>query len=159
MSGNERLTLETLKNRRVTVMGLGRFGGGVSVTRFLVSHGAVVTLTDLANEAELSESLMALEPFRPARMVLGRHDEHDFREAELVVVNPAVKPDNPFLKIAQAAGVSLTSEMNLFWQFHRGKTVAVTGSNGKSTTTAMIHAILRKRGLRPVGWQHRAEPP
>ena len=144
MSGKERLTIDSLKNRRVTVMGLGRFGGGVSVTRFLASHGAIVTLTDLASETDLGESLAALEPHSPARIILGRHDESDFRETDLVVVNPAVKPDNPYLKIAQEAGVPLTSEMNLFWQFHRGKTVAVTGSNGKSTTTAMIHAILQR---------------
>lgn len=147
MSGKERLTIDSLKDRRVTVMGLGRFGGGASVTRFLVSHGAIVTLTDLASEADLGESLAALEPHWPARMMLGRHDESDFRNTDLVIVNPAVKPDNPYLKIAQDAGIPLTSEMNLFWQFHRGKTVAVTGSNGKSTTTAMIHAILQKAGI------------
>lgn len=148
MLGIERLTIDSLKNLKVTVMGLGRFGGGVSVTRFLVKRGAYVTLTDLASEADLCESLEALKPFCPARMVLGRHEESDFRDAQVVVVNPAVKPDNPYLKIAKDAGALLTSEMNMFWQFHRGKTVAVTGSNGKSTTTAMIHAILLQAGLK-----------
>lgn len=142
-----RFTIDSLKNRRVTVMGLGRFGGGVSVTRFLVSRGAIVTLTDQANAAELKESLAALDPFPPARLVLGQHEERDFREADLVIVNPAVKPDNPFLQVAREAGVPLSSEMNLFWQFHRGKVVAVTGSNGKSTTSAMIHAILQQAGF------------
>ena len=80
--------------------------------------------------------------------MLGRHEEADFRNADLIVVNPAVRPENPFLKIAAAAGVPRSSEMNLFWQFHRGKTVAVTGSNGKSTTAAMIHAILQRAGFR-----------
>ena len=64
-------TPAAFQNRRVTVMGLGRFGGGVSVTRFLVAHGAIVTLTDLADEAELSESLKALEPYRPGAACAG----------------------------------------------------------------------------------------
>ncbi len=129
-------------------MGLGRFGGGVAAARFLLQRGAIVTLTDLAKEAELTESLEALAPYAPARMVFGRHEEDDFRQADLIVVNPAVKPENPFLKIAQSAGVPLTSEMNLFWQFHQGRSVAVTGSNGKSTTSAMIYEILRHAGFR-----------
>ncbi len=141
-------TFASFQDRRVTVMGLGRFGGGVAVTRFLIERGAMVTLTDLANEAALSASLQALEPFRPARLVLGRHEETDFQNADLIVVNPAVRPDNPFLKIAEKAGVPRSSEMNLFWRFHRGKTVAVTGSNGKSTTAAMVHAILDRTGFR-----------
>ncbi len=139
---------DDFNNRRVTVMGLGRFGGGVSVTRFLVRRGAIVTLTDLAEEAELSDSLTALEPYCPARLVLGRHEEADFQNADLIVVNPAVRPENPFLRIADAAGVPRSSEMNLFWQFRQGKVVAVTGSNGKSTTAALIYAILQRAGFR-----------
>lgn len=135
------------KNRRVTVMGLGRFGGGIAVTRFLVQRGAVVTLTDTASETELADSLNALVPYRPARLVLGRHEEQDFRNVDCIVVNPAVKPNHPLLQIAMAAGVPLTSEMSLFWALQRGRIVAVTGSNGKSTTAAMIHAILREAGI------------
>lgn len=142
------LSSDSWKNRRVTVMGLGRFGGGAGVTRFLVQRGAIVTLTDLASEADLLGSLKSLEPYRPSRLVLGRHEERDFREAELVVVNPAVKPGNPFVEIAKSAGVPITSEMNLFWERNQGRTVAVTGSNGKSTTAAMIHAILKAAGFR-----------
>lgn len=148
MEFSKSLPFKSWKNRRVTVMGLGRFGGGVAVTRFLVQRGAVVTLTDLASEAELAESLEALKPFLPARLVLGRHEERDFRDTDCLVVNPAVKPDNPFLKLAADAGVPLTSEMNLFWQSHRGRSIAVTGSNGKSTTAAMIHAMLSQAGFR-----------
>jgi len=131
------------KTRRVTVMGLGTFGGGAAVTRFLVERGAIVTLTDLKSETELAASLQTLAPHFPERLVLGRHEERDFREADWIVVNPAVKPDNSFLDIAQTSGASLTTEMNVFWDRHRGRTIAVTGSNGKSTTAAMVHAILQ----------------
>ncbi|MCA9071552.1 MAG: UDP-N-acetylmuramoyl-L-alanine--D-glutamate ligase, partial [Planctomycetaceae bacterium] len=136
------------KNRRVTVMGLGRFGGGIGVTRFLVRHGAVVTLTDQANESDLTDSLNALTPHQPARLVLGRHEERDFEQTDCIVVNPAVKPNHPLLQLARAKGIPLTSEMNLFWQLQQGRIIAVTGSNGKSTTSAMIHAILGETGIR-----------
>jgi UDP-N-acetylmuramoylalanine--D-glutamate ligase len=79
---------------------------------------------------------------------LGRHDEADFRNADLVVVNPAVHPGNPYLQIAMDAGIPRTSEMNLFWQWNPATVVAVTGSNGKSTTTALIHSIVRSTGRR-----------
>ncbi|WP_010587762.1 UDP-N-acetylmuramoyl-L-alanine--D-glutamate ligase [Schlesneria paludicola] len=132
------------RGRRVLVMGLGAFGGGLGAVKFLVDRGAVVTVTDLRSAEKLAESLAALSETSPDRLVLGRHDEEDFRNAELIVANPAVKRDCPFLVIARSAGVPITSEMNLFWRWNRAPIVAVTGSNGKSTTTAMTHAIVER---------------
>lgn len=128
-------------------MGLGRFGGGVGAARFLAERGAVVTVTDLLPEAELAESLAELDGCRIECRHLGGHREEDFVAADIVVVNPAVPRNNPFLKLAEHAGAILTSEMNLFWQHHRGKIAGVTGSNGKSTTTALLHSILQAAGL------------
>ena len=136
------------RNRRVTVMGLGRFGGGLGAVQFLAERGARVTVTDLATETELADVLSALDGLKIDRFRLGEHVEDDFRDTDLVVVNPAVSPENRFLDIARRADVPLSCEMNLFWQFNRGKVVAVTGSNGKSTTTAMIHSILKAAGMR-----------
>lgn len=130
------------RNRRVLVMGLGSFGGGIGAVKFLVNRGASVTVTDLRPAEKLAESITELQQTPPDRMVLGRHDEADFIEAELVVVNPAVKRDCPFLNAAIRAGVPVTSEMNLFWKWNPAPVIAVTGSNGKSTTTAMIHAMV-----------------
>ena len=135
-------------NRRVTVMGLGRFGGGLGAVRFLAERGARATVTDLATEAELADVLSQLDGLTIDRLHLGGHVEDDFRDADLVVVNPAVPAENPYLEIARRAGVPLSCEMNLFWQFNRAKVVAVTGSNGKSTTTAMIDSILKAAGMR-----------
>lgn len=131
------------RNRRVTVMGLGSFGGGAGAVEFLVQRGAVVTVTDLRDETQLAEVIASLQSTPPACWKLGRHDEEDFSQAELIVVNPAVRRDHPLLNLAASRGVPLTSEMNLFWQHQPAQVVAVTGSNGKSTTTAMIHAILQ----------------
>ena len=129
-------------------MGLGHFGGGVAAARWLARQGAVVTVTDLADEATLAESLAALRDEPIAQFHLGGHREADFREAELVVVNPAVRPENPWLKIARDAGARLSSEIELFLEACPAPTIGVTGSNGKSTTAAMTASILRAEGRR-----------
>ena len=132
------------RNRRILVMGLGSFGGGIGAVKFLVNRGALVTVTDLRPAEKLTESLAELQQTAPERMVLGRHCEADFCDTELVVVNPAVKRDCPYLKAAIRAGVPLTSEMNLFWKWNPAPVVAVSGSNGKSTTTALIHTMIQQ---------------
>jgi len=133
-----------LEGKRVTVMGLGLFGGGLGVTRFLVRSGAKVTVTDSKSETDLRESV---EPLRslPVTLKLGGHDERDFADADLVVVNPAVPETNPYLKLARA----LETEMNLFFKLCRSKKImGVTGSNGKTTTTTLIGEILKKHPRR-----------
>ena len=129
-------------------MGLGHFGGGLAAARWLARQGAIVTVTDLADEATLAESLTALQDEPIAAFHLGGHREADFREADLVVVNPAVRPENPWLKIARDAGARLSSEIELFLEACPATTIGVTGSNGKSTTAAMTAAVLRAAGRR-----------
>ena len=133
---------------RVLVMGLGSFGGGLGAVKFFVGRGGIVTVTDTRPAEKLAESLAELRASLRERDLaavefkLGGHDDQDFRRAELIVVNPGIRRDHACLQIARAAGVPLTSEMNLFWQWNRAPVVAVTGSNGKSTTTALTHSIL-----------------
>src|SRR5690349_17778943 len=80
---------ESLAGKKVLVMGLGRFGGGVGVAKWLAREGAVVTVTDMGTAGELAESVKALEGL-PIAFKLGAHDVADFLGAELVVINPAV---------------------------------------------------------------------
>ncbi|MCA8991782.1 MAG: UDP-N-acetylmuramoyl-L-alanine--D-glutamate ligase [Planctomycetaceae bacterium] len=138
------LAPDSLRGRRVTVMGLGRFGGGVGVVNYLLRQGAVVTLTDQLPASELADSLARIDVGQLANLRLGGHDSLDFTSADLVVVNPAVKPEHPLLKLAADAGTHLTTELNLFWLAQRGHIVAVTGSVGKSTTTTLIAHILER---------------
>ncbi len=146
MSGT--LDIVDVKGKRVTVMGLGRFGGGVSAVRFLVERGARVTVTDLLSETELADSLSELDGVPLEGVHLGGHQERDFQSADLVVVSPAVPRDSCYLELARQSGVPLTSEMNLFWQHNCGRVIGVTGSNGKSTTAAILHSILAATGFR-----------
>jgi UDP-N-acetylmuramoylalanine--D-glutamate ligase len=136
--------LPPLDGRHVTVMGLGLFGGGLGVTRFLVRSGAKVTVTDSKSETDLRESVEQLRSL-PVTFKLGGHDERDFRDADLVIVNPAVPESNPYLKLARA----LETEMNLFFKLCRAETIlGITGSNGKTTTTTLVGEILKKHPKR-----------
>jgi UDP-N-acetylmuramoylalanine--D-glutamate ligase len=142
-----------LENKRITVMGLGRFGGGVGVTRWLASQGAQVLVTDLEPADKLTDSIREIQDLIEAGCVtlrLGEHNVSDFTTCDLVIANPAVpKPwDNRFLRAAHAAGIPVTTEIRLLVEqlLRRERTVAITGSAGKSTTSAMIHHILAKCG-------------
>jgi UDP-N-acetylmuramoylalanine--D-glutamate ligase len=130
------------RGQRVTVMGLGSFGGGIGAVRFLAGQGARVTVTDLKPAGELSAALAQIADCPAVVQHLGEHRDADFRETDLVVVSPAVPKDSKYLQLARDAGIRVTSEMNLFWERNRGRTICVTGSNGKSTTAALIHALL-----------------
>lgn len=140
--------------KRVTVMGLGRFGGGVGVTRFLADRGADVLVTDTLDAEKLADSVAKLQDLIDDGAVtlrLGEHNVSDFTTCDLVVVNPAVKPGNRFVRAAEAAGIEVTTEIRLLVQRlpNRLRTIGVTGSAGKSTVTAMIGHVLEKAHLTP----------
>ncbi len=134
-----------LKDRNVVVMGLGRFGGGVGAARYCAERGAQVLVTDLEGEDALRRSIEALSGV-PVAYRLGGHSESDFSDADMVVVNPAVDPrKNQYLQAARRSGAALTCEINLVIdQVHRERVIGVTGTAGKSTTTAMIGHVLQE---------------
>ncbi len=136
-----------LEGRSVTVAGLGLFGGGVGVTRFLVSRGARVTVTDVKSEAALARSL---EPLRdcPIRWHLGGHRDEDFTRADLVVASPGVPRESHHLAAARSASVPVETEIGLFFRFCRARPIGITGSNGKTTTTALLGEIFKAGGFR-----------
>jgi len=148
--------MESFEGRRVVVMGLGRFGGGVGVTRWLAERGADVLVTDKEPGERLEDSVAKIKDLVEGGRVqlrLGEHRVNDFTTADLVVVNPAVpKPwDDRFVGSAQAAGIELTTEIGLVTKLiGRDRVVGVTGSAGKSTTCSMIDHALRACGVESV---------
>ena len=141
----------SLAGKKVTVVGLGRFGGGIGVTRWLCAKGADVTVSDRAGADDLAASVAQLEGFSSVKLHLGGHDPEDFLQTDLLVVSPAIPPDIPPLKAAAQAGIPRTTEMNLFLQRCAAPIVGITGSVGKSTTTAMIGDILSRNHTVHVG--------
>ena len=130
-------------------MGLGSFGGGVGLTRYLAHQGAHVTVTDLQGAEALTASLEALRGL-PIRFVLGGHHERDFCETDVVFVNPAVPLTSPYLQLARAHHVPLDSEMNLFVRQCQGRIIGLTGSVGKTTTTSLLGSILQLHDARTL---------
>ena len=134
--------MDDLKNKRVTVAGLGNFGGGSSVARWLVSQGARVLVTDRDEAKKLERSINDLQGL-PIEYRLGGHSDDDFRNADLVVASPAIAPNNAFLQVARHAGIPVTTEIRLFVERCPARILGVTGTKGKSTTTAMLGHILQ----------------
>ena len=137
------LNIPDFKGKSATVMGLGLFGGGLGVVKYLVGKGAKVTVTDLKDESQLKESVDALKGL-PIKWKLGGHEEEDFKGVDFVIFNPAVPKDSEYVKIAQKSGAFLETEMNLFFKGCKGRIIGVTGTSGKTTTTSMIGKILKE---------------
>ncbi len=139
-----------LRGRRVLVMGLGLLGGGVASARYAVAQGAAeVVVTDLRSAELLAPSIASLEGL-PIRYVLGRHDEEDFRAADVVVRNPNVRRNSPYLAVAREAGKRVEMEIAWFFRACPGKIAGVTGTRGKSTTTLLLHHLLTQAGWAPL---------
>lgn len=137
------MTPDQLKNRNVLVMGLGRFGGGVGVTRWLCGLGAQVTVTDLADGTALADSLGQIDDCA-VTFHLGGHDRRDLEAADLVVVSPAVdRRKSEFFAQVVERRIPWTTEINLFMQLCRARVIGITGTAGKSTTCALLYEVLK----------------
>jgi len=138
--------MDHFRDKKVLVMGLGLLGGGVATTVWFLRHGARVTVTDLKTEEELRDSILALgNDARKVHFVLGRHDESDFRGADVVVVNPGVPRESTFLDIARESGAEITNDARIFFDLVTNPIIAVTGTRGKTTTTNWIAHLLQSR--------------
>ena len=132
-------------DKKVLVMGLGRFGGGLDAAAFAHQAGANVRVTDMAPAEKLRDSLSRLREIGDIELSLGTHKNSDFEWADVVVANPAVPPDNEFLKIARLNGALVTSQVNIFFELCPATIIGITGANGKSTTTALTAHLLEKK--------------
>src|SRR5215469_13716130 len=136
-----------LKNKRVLVVGLGR--SGVASAFFLQDRGARVTVSDEKSEAQLQNEIAALLD-RGVSIETGRHGERTFRDQDLIVVSPGVPSDQPQLQLARTMGIPVIGEVELAFRFLQGKVIAITGSNGKTTTTTLVGEILSKSGKKTL---------
>ena len=133
-----------LHGKRVLVVGLGK--SGVASALFLKAHGARVTVSDTKTGDELHSEIPVLLD-HGITVETGGHGERTFRGQDLIVVSPGIPLDAPALVQARALGGSVIGEMELAAQFLRGPIVAITGSNGKTTTTTLTGEIMTAGGF------------
>ena len=136
-----------LANKRVLVVGLGK--SGVASALFLKKHGARVTVSDAKPEDQLRSEIPLLLD-HGITVETGGHGDRTFRGQDLIVVSPGVPVDAPHLVQARALGEPVIGEIELAAQFLPGPIVAITGSNGKTTTTTLVGEILGAGGLPTV---------
>lgn len=131
-----------LAGKRVLVVGLGR--SGIGAARLCADRGARVTATDQRGPDALAEAVQALQG--SVVLELSGHCDASFDEADLIVVSPGVPDDLPQLQGARGRNIPLIGELELSYRFVRAPIVAVTGTNGKSTTTSLLGAMVAATG-------------
>ena len=133
-----------LKGKRVMVVGLGK--SGLAAALFLRHRGAQVTVSDVRSAEALAKDIPAL--LEEGIMVeAGGHGLLTFRRQDLIVVSPGVPLNTPELAQVKSFGLPVIGELELAARFIKGRTLAITGSNGKTTTTALLGEILKAAGM------------
>jgi UDP-N-acetylmuramoylalanine--D-glutamate ligase len=130
-----------VSGKRVTVAGAAR--SGVAAAELLASRGAIVTVSDARADFERAPALRQLG----IALELGGHTAPTFANADLVVLSPGVPPDLPVVQAARARGVPVIGEIELAYRWLQGRVIAITGTKGKSTTTALTGRILERAGF------------
>jgi UDP-N-acetylmuramoylalanine--D-glutamate ligase len=132
-----------VKGKRVLVVGLGK--SGVASAIFLKDRGARVSVSDAKTEDQLPSAIPALLD-KGISVETGGHGERTFRDQDLIVVSPGVPSDVPQLDKARAQGIPIIGEVELASRFLKGHIIAITGSNGKTTTTALLGEVIGMGG-------------
>ncbi|NJL25527.1 MAG: hypothetical protein HC902_10385 [Calothrix sp. SM1_5_4] len=134
-----------LKDKRVLIVGLAKTG--VTLARFLTKYGASVTISDHKSKAELSGHLELLEGLN-VTMELGGHTPKTFLAQDMIILSPGVPPHLKIFDYARSQGVFVTGELEFCAQFIKEPIVAITGTNGKTTTTHLIYTFLVESGVK-----------
>ncbi len=154
--------MREIEGKRVTVVGIAR--SGVGAANLLAELGASVTITDLKGEGEVRPYIRQLHP--SVRVVLGSHPEDIFIDADGIILSPGVSSDLPQAARARERGIPVIGELDLAYRIAsrgvsrpscppliregRGGFLAVTGTNGKSTTTSLLDAMMRESGFETI---------
>jgi UDP-N-acetylmuramoylalanine--D-glutamate ligase len=134
-----------LKGKKVLVVGLGR--AGIAAAKLLEARGARVTVTDKKGREELKEALREFEG-RRIRIEPGSHPSELLGDRELIVASPGISPNIPLLERAKEKKIPIIGELELASSFLKVPIIAVSGTNGKTTTTTLVGKILKKEGKR-----------
>ncbi len=145
------MNITDLKEKKITVMGLGLHGGGVGTVKFLSEAGARIIVTDIKSKEELALSLEKLKGIKNVSFILGQHRPEDFEKTDLVIKNPAVPWNNKYIKSALDKKIPVEMDSSLFFKLCKNKIIGITGTKGKTTTSSLICAILKAAGKDAIG--------
>jgi UDP-N-acetylmuramoylalanine--D-glutamate ligase len=137
----------TYSGKKILVVGLGRTG--VGLCRFLAARGAKVSATDSAAAVELAPALAALKGLA-INLEVGLPQPAHWQDFDLIVASPGVPPELPWLVDAVAGGIPLIGELEIAFPYLRLPIAAISGTNGKTTTTTLVGEMLRASGRRPL---------
>lgn len=143
--------MDSFKDKNILILGLGLNQGGVGSAQFLASQGAIVKVTDLKSKEILESSLEQLKVFKNISYTLGEHKLEDIDWADIVIRNPAIKDNNPYLEYALKKDKKVETDFSIFLNFaDQKKIIAVTGTKGKSTTASLIFEVIKASGKKVV---------
>ncbi|MBT7260839.1 MAG: UDP-N-acetylmuramoyl-L-alanine--D-glutamate ligase, partial [Desulfobacula sp.] len=126
------------------VIGLG--ASGTSMVKFLHSKGKTVIATDIDDSRiKIAKDLATLG----IKTEIGFHDQKTFNRASVIIPSPGIPITNTFIKTAAGLGVDIIGELDIFAQYNDLPVIAITGTNGKTTTTSLIGDILKSCGMKP----------
>lgn len=137
--------ISQLKDKRILVVGMAR--SGVSMVNFLLESGAQVTVSDHKSRAELAPALEQIEGLPNLQFDLGGHTPKVFLQQDLIVLSPGVPPNLKIFDYARQNGVTVTGEFEFATWFIKEPVIAVTGTNGKSTTCKLVELFMKESGL------------
>jgi UDP-N-acetylmuramoylalanine--D-glutamate ligase len=137
---------DKFKDKKILILGLGLNEGGVGSARFFAKNGAHVRVTDLKTREVLKSSLDKLGVFPDIEYILGEHRYEDIDWADIIIRNPALRPDNEYRVYAEKSGKPVETDVGIFLQFvSPSQMIGVTGTKGKSTTSSLIYYALKDR--------------
>jgi len=139
------MELSEIKGKKVLVVGLARTG--VSLARLLVENGAEVTVNDHKSKAELANSLDAMGNIE-LNYDLGGHTPKTFLKQDLIILSPGIPPHLKIFEYARSHGVEVTGEFEFCSQFIKKPIIAITGTNGKTTTARMVELFLNRSDVK-----------
>lgn len=138
------MEISEIQGKRILIVGLAKTG--VSLARFLSKNGAQVTISDHKSRAELAGSLESVEGMN-VQLELGGHTPKTFLQQDLIVLSPGVPQHLKIFDYAKSQGVKVTGEFEFCAQFIKEPVIAITGTNGKTTTCHLIYTFLKESGV------------
>lgn len=138
--------IDELKNKRVLVVGMGK--SGKAAVRALHETGSIVSCMDSSSLCKLSNDIKDYMAINRLKVYLGGEEPKSYAGFDMIVLSPGVPTDSHFVKKARKAGCEIIGELELAYRLSKGTYAAITGTNGKTTTTALVGEIFEAAGLR-----------